>query len=231
MDAGLLNETQLRSALAEQRKWGGKLGHTLVQLGYVNEGAMAHALSHQLDLPNVDLDEFEPAGPVEALLRVELAERYGVFPVSYDAAQQALTVATSDPTNSDALQELGLQLGRQIRVVVSSASAIERAIQLHYHGEFLMAPQKGAPTGVALGFRAQPPEPVAPLAPPLSPRMPMGGARENELLQRVDALSQQVEDLQRMVASQARAMHGLLELLEGRGVVSRAEYLAKLRGT
>ena len=34
-----------------------------------------------------------------------------------------------------------------------------------------------------------------------------------------------------MVASQARAMHGLLELLEGRGVVSRAEYLAKLRGS
>lgn len=229
LDAGLLTEPQLLSALAEQRKWGGKLGHTLVQLGYVNEGAMAHALSHQLDLPTVDLDEFEPAGPVEALLRVELAERYGVFPVSYDAAQQALTVATSDPTNADAFQELGLQLGRQIRVVVSSASAIERAIQLHYHGEFLMAPQKAAPSSVAMGFRA-PPEPVAPPSPPVSPRMPMGGARENELLQRVDALSQQVEDLQRMVASQARAMHGLLELLEGRGVVSRAEYLAKLRG-
>jgi type IV pilus assembly protein PilB len=228
LDAGLLTEPQLLSALAEQRKWGGKLGHTLVQLGYVNEGAMAHALSHQLDLPTVDLDEFEPAGPVEALMRVELAERYGVFPVSYDPVLQTLTVATSDPTNPDAFQELGLQLGRQIRVVVSSASAIERAIQLHYHGEFLMAPQKAAPPAVAKGVRA---EPVAPPAPPLPPRMPMSGARENELLQRVDALSQQVEDLQRMVASQARAMHGLLELLEGRGVVSRAEYLAKLRGS
>ena len=29
MDAGLLSETQLRSALAEQRKWGGRLGLTL----------------------------------------------------------------------------------------------------------------------------------------------------------------------------------------------------------
>lgn len=229
LDAGLLTEPQLLAALAEQRKWGGKLGHTLVQLGYVNEGAMAHALSHQLDLPTVDLDEFEPPGPVEALLRVELAERYGVFPISYDP-QQALTVATSDPTNSDGLQELGLQLGRQIRVVVSSASAIERAIQLHYHGEFLMAPQKAAPSSVAMGFRSAP-EPVAPPSPPVSPRMAMSSARENELLQRVDALSQQVEDLQRMVASQARAMHGLMELLEGRGVVSRAEYLAKLRGS
>ncbi|RYZ36789.1 MAG: general secretion pathway protein GspE, partial [Myxococcaceae bacterium] len=35
MDAGLLTETQLRTALAEQRKWGGRLGLTLVQMGYV----------------------------------------------------------------------------------------------------------------------------------------------------------------------------------------------------
>lgn len=227
LDAGLLTEAQLLSALGEQRKWGGKLGHTLVQLGYVNEGAMAHALSHQLDLPTVDLDEFEPPAPVESLLRADLAERYGVFPLSLDAAQQVLTVATSDPTNTDALQELALHLGRQVRVAVSSASAIERAIQLHYHGEFLMPPPKVEPPAVAMGLRSRP-EPVPLPTPP--PRVAVGGAREHELLQRVDALSQQVEDLQRMVASQARAIHGLMELLEGRGVVNRSEYLAKVRG-
>ncbi|XXF81461.1 general secretion pathway protein GspE [Myxococcaceae bacterium GXIMD 01537] len=228
LDAGLLTEPQLLSALAEQRKWGGRLGHTLVQLGFVNEGAMAHALSHQLDLPTVDLDEFEPAGPVNALLRVELAERYGVFPVAQDAAAQALTLATSDPTNAEALQELAFHTGRQLYVMVSSPSAIERAIRLHYHGEIPLG--IGVPTvpaaGEAAGSRAAPES--APGS--ASARAPMPLAREGDLQQRVEALAQQVEDLQRMVASQARAIHGLVELLENRGVVNRADYLAKVRG-
>jgi type IV pilus assembly protein PilB len=58
----------------------------------------------------------------------------------------------------------------------------------------------------------------------------MTGAREVELHQRIDVLAQQVADLQRMVASQARALHGMMELLEARGLVERAEYLAKVRG-
>lgn len=218
------------AALAEQRKWGGKLGHTLVQLGYVNEGAMAHALSHQLDLPTVDLDELEPAVPVESLLRVDLAEHYAVFPVSRDDAARSLTVATSDPTNTEAQQELAFHTGRQVHFLVSSASAIERAIRVHYHGEFPMALPGPAPVGVAMGFRSQP-EPVAAPVPAASHRMALASApRDSEVLQRVEALSQQVEDLQRMVASQARAIHGLVELLEGQGIVSRAEYLAKVRG-
>jgi type IV pilus assembly protein PilB len=226
LDAGLLTEPQLMAALSEQRKWGGKLGHTLVQLGYVNEGAMAHALSHQLDLPTVDLDELEPPEPVDSLLRVDLAEHYAVFPVSRDDAARSLTVATSDPTNTEAQQELAFHTGRQVHFLVSSASAIERAIRVHYHGEFPMALPGPAPAGVAMALRSQP-EPV----PAASPRLAMSSApRDSELHQRVEALTQQVEDLQRMVASQARAIHGLVELLEGQGLVRRAEYLAKVRG-
>ncbi len=230
LDAGLLTEPQLLSALAEQRRFGGKLGHTLVQLGFVNEGAMAHALSHQLDLPTVDLDELEPSVPVESLLRVDLAEGYGVFPVSYDEGLGSLVLATSDPTNTDALQELAFHTGCNVRVMVSSASAIERAIRLHYHGEIPMGASPAAPPSVAMGFRS-PPD-MAPYAVPPTPppRMPLAGARDAELAQRVEALTQQVGDLQRMVASQARAIHGLMELLEERGVATRAEYLAKVRG-
>ncbi len=233
LDAGLLTEPQLLAALAEQRRWGGKLGHTLVQLGFVNEGAMAHALSHQLDLPTVDLDELEPSVPVESLLRVDLAEGYGVFPVSYDEAQGTLVLATSDPTNTDALQELAAHSGCTVHVMVSSASAIERAIRLHYHGEIPMGGGESvpaaAPQAVALGFRS-PPEFAGYSVPTPSPRVAVGGPRDAELAQRVEALSQQVEDLQRMVASQARSIHVLTEVLETYGVLNRAEYLAKVRG-
>jgi len=220
MDAGLLTETQLRSALAEQRKWGGKLGHTLVQMGFVDESSMVHALSRQLHIPTVELDTVTPPGHVLQLFRSDLAERYGVFPVSADLTHKTLTLASSDPTNVEALQELAFHTDHKIQVVVSSASAIERAIRKHYYG--------GMPNTTAqpeqFGFQ----EPTYEFTPPPSPRR--SSPREAELLERVEALTQQVADLQQMVANQARSLSALLEVLEIRGALTREEYFAKLRG-
>ncbi|HYH97841.1 hypothetical protein [Hyalangium sp.] len=221
MDAGLLTETQLRSALAEQRKWGGKLGHTLVQMGFVDESSMVHALSRQLHIPAVELDTLQPPEYLLQLFRIDLAERYGVFPVAADTTHKTLTLASSDPTNVEALQELAFHTDQKIQVVVSSASAIERAIRKHYYG--------GASNTTAdpeqFGIR----EPTYELTPPPSPRLSSSSAREAELQERVDALSQQVADLQQMVASQARSLSALIEVLESHGALSREEYFSKLR--
>ena len=80
-------------------------------------------------------------------------------------------------------------------------------------------------------------EPTFELAPPSESetaqamsRMPAHPSpRESELLQRVEELSQQVSTLERMVAQQARSLRAMLELLETRGLVTRDDYLAKVR--
>lgn len=232
MDAGLLSETQLRSALAEQRKWGGKLGLTLVQMGYVDESSMVHALSRQLSIPTVDLEQHTVSAVALQALRVDIAERYTVFPIAADPATKTLTVATSDPTNVEAFQELAFHCGQRLQVVVSSASSIERAIRRHYHGEVTST------TATPLSFGMD--EPTFELAPPaesapLSMAVRAASAalaqpvRETELTQRVEELTQQVAGLERMVAQQARSLRAMLELLETRGLVTRDDYLAKVR--
>jgi type IV pilus assembly protein PilB len=229
MDAGLLTETQLRSALAEQRKWGGRLGLTLVQMGFVDESSMVHALSRQLAIPTVDLETFHPSTAALQALRVDIAERYTVFPTAADPANKLLTVATADPTNVESLQELAFHTGQRIQVVVAAASSIERAIRRNYHGEVT------SPTATPLTFGMD--EPTFELAPPseseTAPVMARLSAhpspRESELLQRVEDLSQQVSTLERMVAQQARSLRAMLELLETRGLVTRDDYLAKVR--
>jgi type IV pilus assembly protein PilB len=220
MDAGLLTETQLRSALAEQRKWGGKLGHTLVQMGFVDESSMVHALSRQLHIPTVDLDTLTPSEYTLQLFRSELAERYGVFPVAADVTHKTLTLASSDPTNVEALQELAFHTNQKIQVVVSSASAIERAIRKYYYG----GESNTTASPEQFGFQ----EPTYELTPPPPPRR--SSPREAELQERVEALTQQVADLQQMVANQARSLSALIELLESQGTLSREEYFARLRG-
>src|SRR4051794_8224772 len=97
LDAGVIDEVQLSAALAEQKKWGGKLGRTLVEMGYVDEDSMALALSRQLGLPVIDLDHAPLSPDVPKLLRLDVAERYGVFPVGADTKHKILHVATPDP--------------------------------------------------------------------------------------------------------------------------------------
>ena len=228
-DAGLLTETQLRAALAEQRKWGGRLGLTLVQMGYVDENSMVHALSRQLAIPTVDLDRHLPSPPALQALRVDIAERYTVFPIAVDPATKTLTVATSDPTNVESLQELSFHAAQRLQVVVASASSIERAIRHHYHGEVTSS----AATPLSFGmeevtFELAPPQQVEAVPTP-PPRAQGPAPRDMELTSKVEALTQQVADLERMVAQQARVMRGMMEALEARGALTREEVQAKAR--
>ena len=132
MDAGLVTEAQLRVALSEQRKWGGRLGHTLVQLGYVEEQAMVTSLSRQLNLAVVDLDAMELSPQLAQHLRFEVAERYGVVPLSADTKKRHIQVATSDPTHQDVMQALTFQTGMKVELVVSGSGAIDRALRRVY---------------------------------------------------------------------------------------------------
>ncbi|MBN8232426.1 general secretion pathway protein GspE [Corallococcus macrosporus] len=228
MDAGLLTETQLRSALAEQRKWGGRLGLTLVQMGVVDESSMVHALSRQLAIPTVDLDTHVPVPPALQALRVDIAERYTVFPIAYEPGGKTLTVATSDPTNVESLQELAFHSGQKLQVVVATASSIERAIRHHYHGEITST----AATPLSFGmdeatFELAPPQ--AESAPPPRAPTPPPVVRDAELASKVEALTQQVADLERMVAQQARVMRAMMDALEARGALTREEVQAKAR--
>ncbi|WP_255442507.1 MULTISPECIES: general secretion pathway protein GspE [Corallococcus] len=229
MDAGLLTESQLRTALSEQRKWGGRLGLTLVQMGYVDESSMVHALSRQLAIPTVELDVHLPVPSALQALRVDIAERYTVFPIAYEPGTKTLTVATSDPTNVESLQELAFHSGQKLQVVVATASSIERAIRHHYHGEVTST----AATPLSFGmeeatFELAPPQSEPPPPPPPRAQAP-APARDLELASRVEALTQQVADLERMVAQQARVMRAMMDALEARGALTREEVQAKAR--
>jgi type IV pilus assembly protein PilB len=190
-------------------------------MGFVDESSMVHALSRQLHIPAVELDALTPPEHVLKLFRVDLSERYTVFPIAADTTHKTLTLASADPTNVEALQELAFHTGLKIQIVVSSASAIERAVRKHYYGGASMTTASPDQFGIS--------EPTYEFSPPPTPRP--SSPREADLQQRVEALTQQVADLQQMVANQARSLSALIEVLDSRGVLPRAEYFAALRGS
>jgi type IV pilus assembly protein PilB len=250
IEAGLISETQLKAALNEQRKWGGRLGRTVVEMGFVTETAIGTTLARQLELPSIDLDTQPVAPQAPSWLRLDLCERYGVFPVGINHATRHLDLATSDPTNVEHLQALEFATNMKVAPVVATASAIERAIRKYYFGEATEAPR------VAIEVEMSPEAPPATPAPaaaandatyeldallgePPRPTAEQPALRvaateaeplkvEAQLRAEIAVLREKVDVLEEINTSQVRALRVLLELLIESGLVTRDEYLEKL---
>ena len=210
--AGVLDETHLQAALAEQQKWGGKLGRILVDMGFLSEDLMVKALSKQLGIPRIDLDKDELPREVARLLPVNLCERYSLFPVSRDDDTRTIHVATADPTGWEALDEVSFRTGLKVQPVVASASAIDRAVRRYYYGESTVSSDTLDPA--AYGLRGTDETQLdASDAPP-------GSTAD---------VAQGLADLERTVHSELKALRALVELLVEQGVIDRDAYLAKVR--
>ncbi len=129
--AGVITDIQLKTALQEQKQWGGKLGDILVRMRYVSEDIFVRALSKQLGLPRADLSV--PIPP-EALAKVaaEVAEEYELIPVALSEDGKTLTVATSDPLNITVLDYLRSTTSCRIAAQVAGATSIRAAIAKLY---------------------------------------------------------------------------------------------------
>jgi type IV pilus assembly protein PilB len=252
IDSQLISEDQLKAALHEQRKWGGRLGRTVVEMGFVTEAAMVTVLAGQLQLRTVDLDAARLPARVTDTMRLDLAERYGIFPLGTDG--NTIFLATSDPTNLEQLQEIEFATNKKVQVAVATASSIERAIRKYYFGENVEATETIHPRnlGVAMyELEARPPQPApspagspppAPAAttpapqpaPVTAPPAPTGSAEppapqvEAALRRDLALLREQVDGLESISASQVRALRALMEILIESGLVTRDEYLARL---
>ncbi len=154
VDAGLINETQLSAALNSQRTWGGKLGSTLVRMGFANEEDILRCLSAQLRLPPVDFRKVRVSPRALAAVPLRIAEKYHVMPVAVkeELGKKSVILAMADPTNLDAISEIQFQTGVNVRPVVATESAITRAIDYYYRKRGpspAATPDRVEPVGVA----------------------------------------------------------------------------------
>jgi len=131
IEAGLIDETGLRSALIDQRRYGGPLGRVLVDMKMVIEEDLVQALSKQLAVPLVDLDSLEIPQAVLDLVTADMAEAHGIIP--FAQPMKFLDVAMSDPTNLSVVDELRIKTHLNVRSYLAGPKAIERALSRFYH--------------------------------------------------------------------------------------------------
>ena len=129
-ERGLINRAQLDQAIAEQRRSGERLDHVLVRLGFVSRSQVLEALGDQFHMPVVDLATTAVERSVLGMLPAQLVYRQNCVPINRE--QGTLTVATSDPFELTALDELRLLTGCSIELVLADEEELQKFIRAHY---------------------------------------------------------------------------------------------------
>jgi hypothetical protein len=133
IEAGLIDDFQLQSALAHQRSWGGKLGAILIEMEFVREEDVAQAIAKRFRTPWANL--FEPEIPAVVLkaIKEDLVKKYSVVPVRKEAG--GLVVAMSNPLDIEVIDALRFATGFNIKPALALESELKDAIRKYYDHE------------------------------------------------------------------------------------------------
>ena len=129
----IITPLQLKKAVESQRATGGRLGHELSKLGYIEESDLTSFLSKQYGVPSVNLSDFEVSPEVLKILPKEVVTRHQVVPINKSG--NILMIAMADPSNIYAIDDIKFITNLQVEVVVASEQAIAEAIEKYYTSE------------------------------------------------------------------------------------------------
>lgn len=140
VEAGLINDYQLRSALAYQQQWGGRLGAALVKLNLIEEDRLLAFFARNFRLPAIDFARIRVLPAVLGLIPKEMAVRHHIMPlfIGEEGGKPFLAVAMANPTDLGGLDEVEFATRKKVRPVVAGDDAIKRAVEYYYE-------HKGAP--------------------------------------------------------------------------------------
>jgi type IV pilus assembly protein PilB len=125
-----ITSDQLEAALKQQRQNGGRLGSILINLGFVEDDDITSLLSKKYGVPSINLSFFEIDPSVIKLIPVDVAQKYMVIPLS--RVGSTLTIASADPTNVFAMDDIKFMTGFNVEPVVASEASITEALEKYY---------------------------------------------------------------------------------------------------
>ena len=126
----LLSAEQLGRAQREATAKGVRLGAQITQLGYLEESELTDFVAKEYGVPSIDLDSFEIDAEVQVLIPEHVARKHNVIPVN--RAGSTLILATADPANMFALDDIKFLTGYNIQPVVASEESIARFLEQYY---------------------------------------------------------------------------------------------------
>jgi hypothetical protein len=191
IEAGVLTEVQLKSALAIQKQRQLRLGTILLQERFVTEKQLVQALSRRLSIPWVSLWHIDIEESLLQLVPANVAEEFFLIPIyvrSDGDDQKALYVAMNDPTDESALRFVAASSGMPVKPMIAGPSDIAAAIRAYYYDDdddSSEAPGPVAPVAHPAAGKPKPPAGLKVSQPPPppteKPKAPMSEDKQRAL--------------------------------------------------
>jgi type IV pilus assembly protein PilB len=127
---GCIDAIQLQSALAHQQRWGGRIGRSIVQLGFMDERALLRNLGDQIGVPFLEIGDRAIPRDVIALLPQKLVRERKALPIERlgNGKRGPLVVALADPGDLRTLDDIAFATGMAVRPVLAAEADLDRAI-------------------------------------------------------------------------------------------------------
>jgi hypothetical protein len=129
-EGGFVTDRQIEEAIRHQVVYGGRLGTSLYELGFITEERLREALSRAHGVPStaVDLRDVDPDA-VAALPKAMVA-RHKVFP--YRLKGKTLFLLMVDPQDHEAIAKVGFTLGYIVKPFVVPEFRMIELLRDHY---------------------------------------------------------------------------------------------------
>ncbi len=122
-----ITQEQLTEALQAQAGSGKKLGEILIEKGFLDEITVMCALSEQLGLDFVNLDNYHINIDATKLISEKLAKRTNSIPIKL--IKDKIVVAMSEPLNIFNIEDIEMESGKKAEVVLSTKDQINNSIE------------------------------------------------------------------------------------------------------
>ncbi|MET0551513.1 MAG: hypothetical protein ABW221_00650, partial [Vicinamibacteria bacterium] len=115
-DRGIVTERQLQEAIQHQVLYGGRLGTSLYELGFITEDRLQDALARAHGVPGISVDLREIQAEAVGIIPKAVAAKHKVFP--YRVRGKTLTLLMVDPNDHGTVARIGYAHGFIIRTAV-----------------------------------------------------------------------------------------------------------------
>jgi len=111
------------------------IGQIFKELGLIDEKQLRIALAAQRGMEYVDLGEIDIPSEVIRQVPAQMAKTYRIVPIDYSQERNELTVVLDSPDNFRATDDLSTLMGFQVRAQVTTSESLEEALEKYYSGE------------------------------------------------------------------------------------------------
>jgi hypothetical protein len=131
--AGLLTQTQLKSAYETLSRSGGTLPEVLIATQILDEEQLCDFFRERLMVPRLGLAELSRVSrKITSLLPSDMAAEFRVIPMEIDG-DGSVVLAMADPSDTHAIDEIRFFTGKPVVRAVAPAGAIAWALR-HFYG-------------------------------------------------------------------------------------------------